>query len=142
VTSEDTAASSHFRTVRAATEVATFYFSRPEIRGRETLVTGGAGFIGGHIAERFTGRGHDVTVLDNFESYHHAGIKEHTYADISKANSPIVCEPIRIDTTVATTSKFGVLRLARTPVTGSKNGPASTRFEGLKTVKNDDTREF
>ncbi|WP_336343265.1 SDR family NAD(P)-dependent oxidoreductase [Halalkalicoccus ordinarius] len=42
------------------------------------LVTGGAGFIGGHIAERFTERGHDVTVLDNFEPYYNVGIKEHT----------------------------------------------------------------
>ncbi|WP_336362042.1 GDP-mannose 4,6-dehydratase [Halalkalicoccus salilacus] len=42
------------------------------------LVTGGAGFIGGHIAERFTERGHDVTVLDSFEPYYNVGIKEHT----------------------------------------------------------------
>jgi UDP-glucose 4-epimerase len=44
----------------------------------EILVTGGAGFIGGHIAERFTERGHDVTVLDCFVPYYHVGIKEHT----------------------------------------------------------------
>ena len=44
----------------------------------EILVTGGAGFIGGHIAERFTQHGHDVTVLDSFEPYYHVGIKEHT----------------------------------------------------------------
>jgi UDP-glucose 4-epimerase len=42
------------------------------------LVTGGAGFIGGHIAEAFVGDGHDVVVLDNFEPYYHTGIKEHT----------------------------------------------------------------
>lgn len=44
----------------------------------DILVTGGAGFIGGHIAERFTRRGHDVTVIDSFEPYYHLGIKEHT----------------------------------------------------------------
>jgi UDP-glucose 4-epimerase len=32
------------------------------------LVTGGAGFVGSHIAERLLGDGHDVIVLDNFAS--------------------------------------------------------------------------
>ena len=30
------------------------------------LITGGAGFIGSHLAERFLAEGHDVMVLDNF----------------------------------------------------------------------------
>jgi UDP-glucose 4-epimerase len=44
----------------------------------EILVTGGAGFIGGHIAQRFVERGHDVVVLDSFEPFYNVGIKEHT----------------------------------------------------------------
>ena len=32
------------------------------------LVTGGAGFIGSHIAERLVGLGHDVRILDNFST--------------------------------------------------------------------------
>ncbi len=32
------------------------------------LITGGAGFVGSHIAERLLGDGHDVVVLDNFAS--------------------------------------------------------------------------
>jgi UDP-glucose 4-epimerase len=40
-------------------------------------VTGGAGFIGGHLAETFVREGHDVTVLDNFRPFYNIGIKEH-----------------------------------------------------------------
>jgi len=43
----------------------------------QILVTGGAGFIGGHLAERFARTGHDVLVLDNFEPYYDLGIKEY-----------------------------------------------------------------
>ena len=42
------------------------------------LVTGGAGFIGGHLAEAFASEGHDVVVLDNMDPYYDLGIKEHT----------------------------------------------------------------
>jgi UDP-glucose 4-epimerase len=41
------------------------------------LVTGGVGFIGGHLAERFARDGHDVVALDNFEPFYDLGIKEH-----------------------------------------------------------------
>ena len=44
----------------------------------QVLITGGAGFIGGHLAERFVRDGHDVTVLDNFDPFYDLGIKEHT----------------------------------------------------------------
>jgi UDP-glucose 4-epimerase len=43
----------------------------------EILVTGGAGFIGGHLAESFANDGHNVTVIDNFEPYYDIGLKWH-----------------------------------------------------------------
>ena len=44
----------------------------------QVLVTGGAGFIGGHLAERFVRDGHDVAVLDNLDPFYDVRIKEHT----------------------------------------------------------------
>lgn len=37
------------------------------------LVTGGAGFIGGHIVDALVERGHDAVVLDNLDSRAHSG---------------------------------------------------------------------
>ena len=34
----------------------------------KVLITGGAGFIGGHISELFVSKGHDVVVYDNFST--------------------------------------------------------------------------
>ena len=31
-----------------------------------TLITGGAGFLGSHLSERFLSEGHDVVIMDNF----------------------------------------------------------------------------
>jgi UDP-glucose 4-epimerase len=42
------------------------------------LVTGGAGFIGGHLAEGFVRDGHDVVVLDNLDPFYDVRIKQHT----------------------------------------------------------------
>ncbi len=36
--------------------------------GKKALVTGGAGFIGSHVADRFVAEGYAVTVLDNLSS--------------------------------------------------------------------------
>lgn len=44
---------------------------------KQVLITGGAGFIGGHIAEGLAKAGHKITVVDNFEPYYNLGIKEH-----------------------------------------------------------------
>ncbi|UPW01288.1 SDR family NAD(P)-dependent oxidoreductase [Halorussus gelatinilyticus] len=49
------------------------------------LVTGGAGFIGGHLAEKFSRDGHDVVAFDNFEPFYDVGIKEHNVETAQRA---------------------------------------------------------
>ncbi len=42
------------------------------------LLTGGAGFVGSHIADLLTGRGHEVVVLDNLLPQAHSSVPEWT----------------------------------------------------------------
>jgi UDP-glucuronate 4-epimerase len=46
------------------------------------LVTGIAGFIGSHLAERLLGRGHELTGLDNFDPFYDRKVKERNLAAI------------------------------------------------------------
>ena len=49
------------------------------------LVTGGAGFIGSHVAELFLARGYTVEILDNLSSgkrEHVDGAPEHKFRSI------------------------------------------------------------
>ncbi len=49
--------------------------SNPVNDDRAVLITGGAGFIGSHLAERLLDAGHRVVVLDNFDSFYDPLIK-------------------------------------------------------------------
>ena len=51
----------------------------------DVLVTGGAGFIGGHIAEGLAREGHHVTILDNLEPYYDVGIKRENLDAVRQA---------------------------------------------------------
>lgn len=42
----------------------------------KALITGGAGFIGSHVTDRFLGEGWSVTVVDNFDDYYDPDIKQ------------------------------------------------------------------
>jgi UDP-glucuronate 4-epimerase len=48
------------------------------------LVTGAAGFIGSHLCEKLASLGHDVTGLDNFNSYYDPALKQMNAADLAQ----------------------------------------------------------
>src|SRR5688572_25940743 len=54
------------------------------------LVTGGAGFIGAHVADALAGRGHDVTVLDDLSG----GFRDNVPARASLIEGSIVDAPL------------------------------------------------
>lgn len=47
------------------------------------LLTGGAGFIGSHLAEAILAVGHDLTVVDNFNDYYSPRLKEKNLEKVS-----------------------------------------------------------
>lgn len=51
----------------------------------EILITGGCGFIGGHLAEAFVVNGHDVTVLDSLDDFYALDIKQYNISAARKA---------------------------------------------------------
>jgi UDP-glucuronate 4-epimerase len=47
------------------------------------LVTGSAGFIGGHLCRRLLNEGHAVSAVDNFDPYYDRELKEEGTADLA-----------------------------------------------------------
>ncbi len=50
-----------------------------------TLITGGAGFIGSHVAEALQRRGEEITVLDNFNDFYDPAIKRSNASQLGGA---------------------------------------------------------
>jgi UDP-glucuronate 4-epimerase len=57
-----------------------------------TLITGGAGFIGGHVAEALLKRGERAIVLDNFNDYYDPAIKRRNAERLSHYNNCSIIE--------------------------------------------------
>jgi nucleoside-diphosphate-sugar epimerase len=59
------------------------------------LVTGIAGFIGSHVAERFLQLGHDVIGVDNFSEYYDVVLKELNAKSVKKNGGVIINTDLR-----------------------------------------------
>ena len=87
------------------------------------LITGGAGFIGSHLAERLLGLGHRVTVIDDLSTgsiENLAGFKQHPrleYHIESIYNRPLVAELVdAADAVFHLAAAVGVRRIVDYPV--------------------------
>jgi UDP-glucuronate 4-epimerase len=61
----------------------------------KVLVTGGAGFIGSHVAEALQARGDAVVVLDDFDAFYDPAIKRRNAAALTRAGAEVVAGDIR-----------------------------------------------
>ena len=89
----------------------------------KALITGGAGFIGSHLAERLLGDGHEVSVLDNLSTgsidniAHLKGRAGFSYTIDSVTNEPLLAEQIdACDVVFHLAAAVGVKLIVEQPV--------------------------
>ena len=89
----------------------------------KTLLTGGAGFVGSHLAERLLSLGHEVMVIDNLSTgsidniEHLKSAKSFSYVIDSVTNEPLVAELIdRCDVVFHLAAAVGVKLIVEQPV--------------------------
>jgi UDP-glucuronate 4-epimerase len=94
-----------------------------------TLVTGGAGFIGSHVAEQLLARGTEVALLDNFDPYYDPAVKRATASMLAERGATLVDGDLRDPDAVAR-ALAGVDRVvhlaARPGVRASVEDPRTT----------------
>ncbi|WP_374959036.1 NAD-dependent epimerase/dehydratase family protein [Gilvibacter sp.] len=61
----------------------------------KVLVTGAAGFIGSHTAERLQALGHEVVAVDNFSPYYDVSLKERNASELAKQGIQVQAVDLR-----------------------------------------------
>ncbi|CAN5208818.1 hypothetical protein BH24ACT16_BH24ACT16_05230 [soil metagenome] len=81
------------------------------------LITGGAGFIGSHVAERLLERGHEVCVVDNLSTGRRRNVPEGTvfYEQDIRTGCPEVFQELRPDALFHQAAQMDVRRSVREP---------------------------
>ncbi len=81
------------------------------------LVTGGAGFIGSHLAERLLGEGHEITIVDNLNDFYSPDLKRRNLDEIRRIGAfrfyeIDICDLEKIRTVFSETRPDAVIHLA------------------------------
>ena len=90
---------------------------------RRALVTGGAGFIGSHVAELYLEQGYDVTVIDNLSSGNRANLPdgaEFHEVDITSPEAAAVVRGGRFDVISHLAAQIDVRRSVNEPLFDAK----------------------
>jgi UDP-glucose 4-epimerase len=100
------------------------------------LITGGAGFIGSHLAEAYLGRGDEVSIIDDLSTgsidniQHLKANRRFSYTIDSVRNAPVLAELIdRADAVVHLAAAVGVKLIVESPVR-----TIETNVRGTETV--------
>lgn len=109
----------------------------------KVLVTGGAGFIGSHVADRFLADGHDVTILDNLSSGRRENIPSgatFVEGDITSPEAATLVREGRFDVLCHLAAQIDVRRSVNDPVfdatrniLGTLNLMEAVRASGYRT---------
>jgi len=82
----------------------------------KVLVTGAAGFIGSHMAERLLSDGHEVVGIDSYTSYYAKSLKEANTASVSAAGGTVLPLDLATDDLSAAVAEVeAVFHLAAQP---------------------------
>jgi nucleoside-diphosphate-sugar epimerase len=86
------------------------------------LITGGAGFIGSHLVDRYIADGHEVVVVDDFSTGSPDNLSHHTGANLTvvagKAQDPAILDEafVGVDLVFHLAAAVGVFEILRRPL--------------------------
>ncbi len=115
------------------------------------LVTGGAGFIGSHVAEKLLEQENEVVILDNFNNYYSADLKRKNLEKIKDRITLLEADILEMervkeavkncDSIIHEAAQAGVrisvkqpLKTSRINITGTLNVLQAAKEEGIKKV--------
>jgi len=84
---------------------------------KQILLTGGAGFIGSHVAEALLRRGKQLTIIDNLDSFYSSDWKKANLADVRRIgpfefHAVDICDLERLREIIARTRPDAIVHLA------------------------------